>query len=204
MKVFLYASFVLMTLGFRHSPGFKAWPITKQNPTIWVKFCSDAPASIEGRAFENVVQDAFDSWNSIPKSFIRLADYPADPAAPGNPLPGDSTFTVEASKGRVIEVCFGPGTTGFGQGGHARAKGEGQSRTCKVELGDSTKDSESEFKKLFNHEMLHCFGWNHGNDADIDSGENLSLDEMMMLTKLYPVDSGAGDEKGTLGLGCSH
>lgn len=213
----LYAS---LCFGFQVYPGGNKWSVTKEDPTIWVKFCTtdsfgtndlpdgDSGASLATTDFAGINGTIFSDYNNISGSFIRLAAYPADPSNPGAPATGDSTFTLTKAETRTIEVCFG--STAGGSAGYAKQKWSGVNvEGCTITLGESSTDSTKEYVRLLTHEIGHCLGLNHVHESTtaimsyFSTEHRLQNDDKSGLVYSYPNEASYGVEGNTMGFACA-
>lgn len=219
--------FILSTcLGFRLLTKAK-WPISKDDPTIWVKVCQtdftvgenditegDPLAGVAGITLDQIIQSVIDDYNNVPTSYLRLAKYPTDPENPGPPLTGDSTFTIEKAKERTIEICFGATDARVTSGGYSKPQVVGGKLVgCEIRAKESFLSKAAQLTHLIAHESGHCMALAHPQEGtrslmsyfttEMAKKMRLQDDDKAGLTYLYPEDSSYAQENATFGLsGC--
>jgi hypothetical protein len=217
--------FTILMFGFKFDRPEK-WDITRNDPTIWLKFCSeiedqdfnedDLPSDDEligGEvSFQEVAQSIIDDYNNIKASYLRLAFYPEDDENPGDPIEGDSEFTKSKAKTRTIEICIQNSNNPF-EGGHAISKVEdGERIFCEIVLSKQVKNEINEFIGTLTHELGHCLGLDHpqATTHSIMSYFHKSEEIRLMgydkagLAYLYPEKGVDLTEQNTFGLSCTY
>lgn len=201
------------------------WEITEADPTIWIKYCSDMtnitigkndlsskdPLSGQTVTTETALLSIAQNFNDVNSSYLRFASYPADPANPGTPEVGDSTFTAEKAKNRTIDVCFTDPSSPF-QGGSASLDEAGDSIIgCTILIKKNHKKSAKDFIRTLTHELGHCSGLDHPQETRnaimsyfSDSDEaRLMIDDKMGLVYLFPKAGVDVKEQANFGLSCA-
>jgi hypothetical protein len=151
----------------------------------------------------------YHDYININSAYVRLAAYPSDPANPGSPISGDSTFTTTKAAERTIELCFSsPG--GF-KGGYAKPKSSnGKITSCSIVIKDTYKNDLKSFIGTATHEIGHCLGLDHPMETrmsimsyfrDFDHFRLMNDDKMGMVY-LYPNAGVDSKEVNTYGLSC--
>ncbi len=223
-KIILLFLFIFMASGFRLLTSAK-WKITPASPTLWVKLCSnytgkfiddnDLPTSdpLTGGqlSIANAMKSIRDDYNKINSSFIRLAEYPADPSNPPAAETGDDTFTIALAQNRTIEVCYVTPSNPF-QGGEAKPTITGDTITgCKITMSSKSSKKAKDFISTMTHELGHCLGLFHPQETKnaimsyhrSQDQFRLMIDDKMGLIFQYPKDGIDTKESSTFGLSCS-
>lgn len=222
-KFFLFSVLFTFSLGFRVVD--ERWKVTKQEPTLWVKFCSDItthsfpapekdfpewdPLFNKTLTFSNIMGSYFEDVNSIKSSFLRLSSFPPDPANPPTVTAPEEAFTEARAEDRTIEVCYG-GTLGFS---YASPDYSGSDVVgCKVRIDEDSKEDLLLFLHLVSHEVGHCIGLMHPQEttasvmsyhSPTEDNYRYQMDDVMGIVHMYPEIGSWGDEENSLGLSCS-
>lgn len=205
--------------------GSATWSISEADPTLWVKLCDDTktktftndldtPSDTLGSASATGVQalaSVITDYNNINSAYIRLAAYPTDPANPGAPATGDSTFTTTKAATRTITICINS-AGGVATGGHASPKYSGKQITsCEIVIDPGNAKTLKPFVETLTHEIGHCAGLDHPMETKnaimsyfhSSSYFRLMTDDKMGLVYLYPNASANTKEVNTYGLSCA-
>jgi hypothetical protein len=227
--MFKYIGFILLFLtmfGFRMLFS-DTWKISEADPTLWIKFCDKIynqsfliselpdgdPLIVGGSvAVNDVIQSVLDDYNNVTASYMRLAEYPADPSSPGAPLPGDSAFTLAKASQRTINVCFAGDDNPF-RGGHASPELEsGYVIGCNIVLIDDIEDKVDNFIETLTHELGHCLGFGHPQETRhsimsyYNSSDSVRLRAMDKMGLVYAFPRAGYDlsESPSFGLSCDY
>lgn len=166
--------------------GLKDLPAEEQRPEIWKLLVSD--------------------FNSIETAFVRFA------VKPGQIESADATthYTYDETYAETHTIHLEVGPSRGGSSGFSTPIFSGSTITdCKIVMAPGTLADPKFYKHVLSHEILHCLGLGHQQDDD-DSimsysnfSQDLSVEEAMALTHLYPTDPEFGKEAATLGMACS-
>lgn len=225
-KVFLIILFVLISSGFALLDTYN-WQISKSDPTLWVKACTDLKnntwtsnnisdttdplKSSSSVTYDQILTSVINDYNNVQEAYIRIAKYPDDPNNPGSPSAGDSTFTIAKGNVRTIEVCFADSVQTNSSGDSKRKTSGSDVTSCTIRIKSSLKSDLNFFISTFTHELGHCLGLDHPMDTTSaimsyfkpDDKIRLLADDKMGLIHIFPEDSDGAKESNTFGLSCS-
>ncbi len=222
-RVLIYLILASFTLGFKvFGP---KWPITRDSPTVWIKFKEDDlergflsyPTNWEYGSYSQLdptmqrralIRAMFDEYHAIDTSFARLAFYPIDGVIDASDDPADTPFDPITALNRTITISMAP-AGGPLTAGYAYPQSSGSDIiACTIVIAESTFLNPVEFFSTLGHEVGHCMGLMH-NHSDTGAlmgynsrGYKLGVDDQMAITYLYPRKPEYGKEAATLGLAC--
>lgn len=216
---------LLLTVGFRWMAG-KSWDVSIEQPTIWIELDEELFASDGfGDKLEDL-QETLSSLRNTPEDQHRaeiwriiLADFASVETSflrlrlkPGQIESIDATLTEAYDEtyanDHTIKVVVGQ-SIGAG-GGSASLETEGNTIVgCKITISPKAMGDPNFLTHILAHEIMHCIGFEHQQD-DSDSimsysskRTDLSLEERMAITMLYPLKSEYARESPTMGLACT-
>jgi hypothetical protein len=228
MRVFRFINIciiLLLTVGFRWMAGY-SWDVSIEQPTLWIEldeefFSSDGfsdkldDLKSNLASLKNLPEDQHraEIWRiiladyaSVDTSFLRLR------LKPGQIASIDSTHTdvydETYAKSRTIKIVVGQ-SLGAGGGFASLETEENTIVGCKITISPKTIGDPNFLTHILVHEIMHCIGFEHQQD-DPDSimsysskRTDLSLEERMAITMLYPLKSEYAKESPTFGLACA-
>jgi hypothetical protein len=201
---------LFLSAGFRVYPGGNRWTNSISDPKIWIRFCedyiptkNDLNDSLEGTTLTHaaLVSSILADYNSLPPSFLVLADATTDPAY-------SSTLHSE----RVITICKGSTQAliaGFAQPKYS-VDGSRQIG-CEIQFTTKILESAKDYVATITHEIGHCLGLDHSHDtryavmsyfADTKKYFRLQTDDKMGIATQFARDPNLSREEATLGLSC--
>lgn len=214
-----------LTVGFRWS-GNSYWDISVEEPILWIEldealyaddgfgskvddlkgtlaFLKDVPPEEQRiEIWRHILAD----FASVETSFLRLRLKPGQ--IPSIDAEHDDVYDPASSEKRTIKITVG--ASRGAASGYASLVRDGMELTgCNVVMAPRTLAEPQFYTHVLMHEVLHCIGLDHQQD-DSDSllsysnnDAQLSLEERMALTFLYPLDPGYAKESPTFGMACS-
>jgi hypothetical protein len=203
-----------------------SWDVSIDKPIVWIELDEELFATdgfgdkvdeLKGTlsSLKNIPEDQqrAEIWRivladfaSVETSFLRLR------LKPGQIESIDSTHTdvydETYASSHTIKVVVGQ-SRGAG-GGFASLETEDNTIVgCKITVSPGTMGNPSFLTHILVHEIMHCIGFEHQQD-DRDSimsysskRTDLSLEERMAITMLYPLKSEYSKENPTMGLACA-
>jgi len=225
MKTLKILTLLTLMVGFQRDQA-AIWDIDKDDPSLWVKFCSDiydqefksgdVPSGdeLKGKSLEvaDVITSILDDFNNLPHSYLKIDLYPEDKDSPPTAEANHSQFTKNKSKNRTIDICI-QSTKNPLEGGHAQTIVENGKRIkCKIVLASSAKDKYVSFVRTITHEIGHCVGLAHNHNVSTSvmsyfASEDiirLGADDRAGITSFYPKKAQDHKEQPNFGLSCTY
>lgn len=216
---------MVFTVSFRWMPG-KLWNVSNDEPTLWLELedelfapdgFGDKVNDVKGplASLKNTPEDQqrAEIWRiiladfaSVETSFLRIKLKPGQ--IPSIDSTHNEVYDEFDANDRTIQVVVAPGI-GAG-GGFAQLQNENDRITgCKVTVVPKAMEDPNFLTHILVHEIMHCIGLEHQQD-DYDSimsysskRTDLSLEERMAITRMYPLKPEYARETPTLGLACT-
>jgi len=204
---------LLMTLvSFNTYQPVQGWDISREDSTLWVRYCEDTNVSaLQQASLNSSVLAVLDEYNNVSSSYVTLSRYPEDTDQPPAPPEGFSSFSAEKAEFRTITICFNFGNDPTASGQAILEFNGSDWAGCEIQLADSHLTTPDYFQATLLHEMGHCLGLGHPQDTEQAimsynsrgySQLSLGIDDKMGLTYLYPQNPEDGNETLTFGIGC--
>lgn len=204
----------LPLLGFHTFLGGNLWPISKDDPKLYLRFCdnsmmvpdqndvgSNDPLYQKTLTHDLVVDSIINDYNSIPGSYVRLADSARDPSF-------DATLHAQ----RIIDICFSSQQAYIE--GHSQPNYDSSGEHyngCTIQIGKKTTDKASRLLRVVTHEIGHCLALDHPQETIYSIMSyfastkiyRLQDDDKAGILSMYPVNPGDAKAVASFGLACS-
>jgi len=204
---------LIFSISFNTYQPSQGWDITREDSTLWVRFCEDlSDSEIRSASLLTLTQRVLDEYNNVESSFVTLDLYPQDISQPPGTKEGFSTFTTDTARYRTITICFNFGNDPTASGQALLDFRDGDWVACEIQLADYHLTLSSSYQATLLHELGHCLGLGHPQDTEqaiMSYNHNgyskiqLGLDDKMGLTYLYPKNPEDGEESLSFGMGCT-
>ncbi len=214
MKKVFWVSFVLLfCLGFRTFDDHEPWNLSRDvaaDSKLFISYSdgdktlsndlpsSDSLSGTETITVAQAIASIMTDYNSIQASYLNLVEIT------------DPDYTTARAATRSI-VIYNRGTGGV-NGGQADFEFDGDRMVkCEISIANSEYESAKRFISVLTHEIGHCIGLDHAQEATdsimsyyhSNDVYRLATDDKMGIIFLYPSDPAKAKEDSTFGMSCS-